>query len=80
MIRPGDPSSMLNADRRVRSPTRGGLDVEPLQLVARDLLPQLKSGYFQRLLFKQRYVCMFRSGHALDKEGLSVEFRHAWIV
>jgi DNA-binding transcriptional LysR family regulator len=37
------------------------------------LLPQLKSGYFQRRLFKQRYVCMFRKGHALDKQGLTVE-------
>lgn len=37
------------------------------------LLPQLKSGYFQRRLFKQRYVCMFREGHALDKEALTVE-------
>jgi DNA-binding transcriptional LysR family regulator len=26
------------------------------------LLPQLKSGYFQRSLFRQRYVCMFRAG------------------
>ncbi|MES2263642.1 MAG: LysR family transcriptional regulator [Pseudomonadota bacterium] len=33
------------------------------------LLPQLKSGYFQRRLFAQRYVCMFRQGHVLDKEG-----------
>jgi DNA-binding transcriptional LysR family regulator len=32
------------------------------------LLPQLKSGFFQRRLFKARYVCMFRKGHALDKE------------
>lgn len=30
------------------------------------LLPQLKSGYFQRMLFRQRYVCMFRAGHPLD--------------
>ncbi|SFU54018.1 LysR family transcriptional regulator [Pseudoduganella namucuonensis] len=42
------------------------------------LLPQLKSGYFQRRLFRQRYVCMFRKGHPLDKEGLTVEeFRDA---
>jgi len=31
------------------------------------LLPQLKAGFFQRRLFKQRYVCLFRKGHALDK-------------
>lgn len=37
------------------------------------LLPQLKSGYFQRRLFKQCYVCMFRKGHELDKPGLTAE-------
>jgi DNA-binding transcriptional LysR family regulator len=37
------------------------------------LLPQLKSGYFQRRLFQQRYVCMFRAGHVLDKEAVSLE-------
>lgn len=37
------------------------------------LLPQLKSGYFQRKLFRQRYVCMFRQGHELDKGSITVE-------
>jgi DNA-binding transcriptional LysR family regulator len=37
------------------------------------LLPQLKSGYFQRNLFRQRYVCMFRQGHELDKTSITVE-------
>jgi DNA-binding transcriptional LysR family regulator len=37
------------------------------------LLPQLKAGFFQRRLFKQRYVCMFRSGHRLDKHKVSLE-------
>lgn len=42
------------------------------------LLPQLKAGFFQRALFKQRYVCMFRAGHALDKPKLSLkEFESA---
>ena len=31
------------------------------------LLPQLKAGYFQRRLFRQHYVCMFRRGHALGQ-------------
>ncbi len=35
------------------------------------LLPQLKGGFFQRRLFLQRYVCMFRQGHALDRKKLS---------
>ena len=42
------------------------------------LLPQLKSGFFQLRLFKQRYVCMFREGHSLDKEKMSLkEFSEA---
>ncbi len=30
-------------------------------------LPHLKSGFFQRRLFAQDHVCMFRCGHPLDK-------------
>ena len=36
------------------------------------LLPQLKGGFFQRRLFMQRYVCLFRKGHALDKRRVSL--------
>jgi DNA-binding transcriptional LysR family regulator len=42
------------------------------------LLPQLKAGFFQRRLFRQRYVCMFRKGHTLDKRKVSLsEFSSA---
>jgi DNA-binding transcriptional LysR family regulator len=41
--------------------------------LAMGLLPQLKAGYFQRRLFKQEYVCMFRRGHPLDKRSISLE-------
>lgn len=37
------------------------------------LLPQLKAGYFQRRLFRQHYVCMFRRGHPLDKGSISLD-------
>lgn len=36
------------------------------------LLPQLQAGFFQRRLFRQRYVCLFRRGHALDKRRLTL--------
>lgn len=36
------------------------------------LLPQLKAGFFQRRLFRQRYVCLFRQGHRLDKKKISL--------
>ena len=35
-------------------------------------LPQLKAGFFQRRLFRQRYVCLFRRGHALGRKRLSL--------
>jgi DNA-binding transcriptional LysR family regulator len=34
-------------------------------------LPQLKGGFFQRKLFRQRYVCLFRRGHPLDRKRIS---------
>ena len=36
------------------------------------LLPQLKAGFFQRRLFDQRYVCLFRRGHPLDRRRFSL--------
>lgn len=35
-------------------------------------LPQLKAGFFQRRLFRQRYVCLFRAGHPLDRKRLTL--------
>ncbi|MES2946517.1 MAG: LysR family transcriptional regulator [Pseudomonadota bacterium] len=34
------------------------------------LLPQLKAGFFQRRLFVQQYVCMFRKGHRLGGQAM----------
>jgi len=52
--------------------------------LALGLLPQLKTGFFQRLLFRQRYVCLFREGHVLDKETISLrdfeEAQHIVVV
>jgi DNA-binding transcriptional LysR family regulator len=35
-------------------------------------LPDLKAGFFQRRLFLQRYVCLFRKGHKLDRKRLTL--------
>ncbi|GAB3627814.1 LysR family transcriptional regulator [Pandoraea terrae] len=35
-------------------------------------LPDLSSAFFQRRLFRQKYVCMFRPGHPLDKPRMSL--------
>ncbi|MBI3144287.1 MAG: LysR family transcriptional regulator [Pseudogulbenkiania sp.] len=37
------------------------------------LLPDLKTGFFQRRLFDQQYVCMFRKGHPFGEEGISLD-------
>ncbi|RKF49817.1 LysR family transcriptional regulator [Paraburkholderia fungorum] len=34
-------------------------------------LPDLTTGFFQRRLFRQRYVCLFRKGHPLAKAGIT---------
>jgi DNA-binding transcriptional LysR family regulator len=42
------------------------------------LLPQLKAGFFQRQLFRQRYVCLYRRGHPMAKKKISLaDFRAA---
>ena len=35
-------------------------------------LPQLKAGFFHLLLFRQRYVCLFRKGHPLDRKRFTL--------
>lgn len=36
------------------------------------LLPDLQAGFYQRLLLRQRYVCLFRRGHGLDRPGMAL--------
>ncbi|MGS1105530.1 LysR family transcriptional regulator [Achromobacter anxifer] len=44
---------------------RGRIDL------AMGFLPDLQSGFFQRLLFRQPYVCIFRRDHPLARTGVS---------
>jgi DNA-binding transcriptional LysR family regulator len=37
------------------------------------LLPHLQAGFFQRRLFRQRYVCMFRQGHPEARNPMSLD-------
>jgi DNA-binding transcriptional LysR family regulator len=37
------------------------------------LIPSLTTGFFQRRLFKQRYVCMFRQGHPTAGTPISLD-------
>lgn len=41
--------------------------------LALGLLPSLQAGFFQRRLFSQRYVCMFRRGHPVARSPISLE-------
>ncbi len=36
------------------------------------LMPHLQAGFFQRRLFRQRYVCMFRQGHPTARSPMSL--------
>ena len=45
----------------------GGVDV------GMGTLSDLHAGFFQRRLFRQHYVCMFRKGHPLDKPAITLE-------
>ncbi len=37
------------------------------------LFPHLQAGFFQRRLFRQRYVCLFRRGHPLARDPMTLE-------
>ena len=37
------------------------------------LIPQLQAGFFQRRLFKQRYVCMLRRGHPAAGQPMTLD-------
>ena len=71
------PGVTLSTVRNTSVNLRDDMEAGHIDL-AIGLLPQLKAGFFQRRLFRQRYVCMFRKGHALDKRKVSLgEFSSA---
>ncbi|MBW8778154.1 MAG: LysR family transcriptional regulator [Burkholderiales bacterium] len=65
------PGVTLNTVRNVATNLREDMEAGKVDL-AIGPLPQLKAGFFQRRLFKQRYVCLFRQGHPLERKRLSV--------
>ncbi|WP_321794861.1 LysR family transcriptional regulator [Caballeronia sp. J97] len=66
-------STVWNASVNLREEMESG-NVD----LAIGFVPDLKTGFFQRRLFKQRYVCLFRRGHPLVDGGLSLKaFRAA---
>ena len=65
------PGISLSTVRTTATNLRDDMEAGKVDL-AIGLLPQLKAGFFQRRLFRQRYVCLFRMGHALDRKRLSL--------
>jgi DNA-binding transcriptional LysR family regulator len=66
-VRQAAPGVSLSTVRNAVVNLREAMEAGQVDL-AIGLLPQLKAGFFQRRLFQQRYVCLFRRGHALDRD------------
>ncbi len=64
------PGVSLHTVRTTATTLRDDMEAGKVDL-AIGPLPQLKAGFFQRRLFRQRYVCLFRKGHPLDRKRLS---------
>ena len=64
------PDITLSTVRDHRGSLREAMEAGQVDL-AIGLLPQLITGFHQQRLFLQRYVCMFRKGHALDKGAIT---------
>ena len=65
------PQVTVSTVRNTSASLRDDLEAGKVDL-ALGLLPQLKAGFFQRRLFKQRYVCLMRKGHRLDKKKITL--------
>lgn len=70
-LRQQAPGVSLSTVRTTATNLRDDMEAGKVDL-AIGPLPQLKAGFFQRRLFRQRYVCLFRQGHALDRKRLSL--------
>ncbi|MBL0419033.1 LysR family transcriptional regulator [Ramlibacter sp. AW1] len=70
-LREQAPGVTLSTFRQNTADLRATMEAGQVDL-AIGLLPDLKAGFFQRRLFKQRYVCMVRKGHRLDRRRISL--------
>jgi DNA-binding transcriptional LysR family regulator len=72
LLREKAPAVSFSTVRNTTANLKDELEAGKVDL-AIGLLPQLKGGFFQRKLFRQRYVCLFRQGHRLDKKRISLD-------
>jgi len=70
-LRQEAPGVSLSTVRTTTTNLRDDMEAGKVDL-AIGPLPQLKAGFFQRRLFRQRYVCLFRKGHSLDRKRLTL--------
>lgn len=70
-VRREAPGVTLSTVRNTAVQLREELESGRVDL-ALGLLPQLKAGFYQRRLFAQRYVCLLRRGHRLDKRRMTL--------
>jgi DNA-binding transcriptional LysR family regulator len=70
-LRVDAPGVSLSTVRTTATTLRDDMEAGKVDL-AIGPLPELKAGFFQRRLFRQRYVCLFRKGHALERKRLSL--------
>ena len=76
-LRQEAPGISLSTVRTTTTNLRDDMESGKVDL-AIGLLPQLKAGFFQRRLFRQRYVCLFRKGHPFDRKRFTLaDFRQA---
>jgi DNA-binding transcriptional LysR family regulator len=70
-LRQEAPGVSLSTVRTTATNLREDMEAGKVDLAVGPL-PQLKAGFFQRRLFRQRYVCLFRKGHALDRRRITL--------
>ena len=66
------PSVTISTVRNTATNLKDAMESGQVDLAV-GLLPQLKAGFFQRRLFEQNYVCMFRKGHRLDQKKIRLQ-------
>jgi DNA-binding transcriptional LysR family regulator len=66
------PHIKISTLRNSTSGLREDMEAGKVDL-ALGLLPDLQTGFFQRRLFYQRYVCMFRQGHPTATNPISID-------
>jgi DNA-binding transcriptional LysR family regulator len=77
------PNVTINTVRPNTGDLREDMESGSVDL-ALGLLPNLQAGFFQRRLFRHKYVCVFRKGHPTAKSPLSLkqfsELDHVGVV